>query len=218
MKKFNFLILLGFLTYSAKAQTPYIDVLTAPALSLYSNQLEREQDKTIGEMNNLQQAQAWIATQMTYANDIQNKVYKGLREVNGTIKNGLQVKRIYTNLDNTVSNMNKLRNEVADAPEYSVFATGATKLVINKSTDIYTDVADLLTAGDLNLATSGDRRKLLYNIEQNTRLLNIYLINMRLAIRRAKRKGWWQSINPFQTYVNTDKQLFEQIFRNAGHL
>lgn len=218
MKKFNFLILLGFLSYSAQAQTPYIDVLTAPALALYSNQIENEQEKTIDEMNNLQQAQAWIGTQMTVANDIQNKVYRGLREVNGTIKNGLQVKRIYTNLDNTVSNMNKLRNEVADAPEYSVFATNATRLVINKSTDIYTDVADLLTAGDLNLATSGDRRKLLYNIEQNTRLLNVYLINMRLAIRRAKRKGWWQSINPFQTYVNTDKALFDQIFRNAGQL
>lgn len=218
MKKSNFLILLGFLTYSVKAQTPYIDVLTAPALALYSNQLENEQEKTISEMNKLQQAQTWIGAQVTVANDIQNKVYRGLREVNGTIKNGLQVKRIYTNLDQTIGNMNNLKSEVADAPEYSVFATNATKLVINKSTDIYADVADLLTAGDLNLATSGDRRKLLYNIEQNTRLLNVYLINMRLAIRRAKRKGWWQSINPFQTYVNTDKAIFEQIFRNAGHL
>lgn len=218
MKKFNFLILLGFLTFSAKAQTPYIDVLTAPALALYSNQIENEQEKTIDEMNNLQQAQAWVASQMTVANDIQNRVYKGLREVNGTIKNGLQVKRIYTNLENTVTNLNKLKSEVADHPEYSVFASSASKLLVNKSTDIYTDVADLLTTGDLNLATSGDRRRLLYNIEQNTRLLNIYMLHMRLTIRRAKRKGWWQAVNPFQTYVNTDKALFEQIFSNAGHL
>jgi len=218
MKKYNFIIFFGFLTYTAKAQTPYIDVLTAPALALYSNQIENEQQKTIDEMNNLQQAQAWIGSQMTVANDIQNRVLRGLREVNGTLKNGLQVQRIYTNLNNTVSNMNKLKSEVADAPQYSVFAANASKLVVTKSTDIYTDVADLLTAGELNLATSGDRRKLLYNIEQNTRLLNIYLINMRLSIRRAKRKGWWTSINPFQTYVNTDKQLFEQIFKNAGKL
>lgn len=218
MKKFKFLLVMCFLSYFAQAQTPYIDVLTAPALTAYANQIESQQDRTINEMNNLQQAQSWVATQMTVANDIQNRVYTGLREVNGTIRNGLQVQRIYKNLESTITNMDRLREEVADAPEYSMFATRASQTVVNKSTDIYTDVADLLTTGDLNLATSGDRRRLLYNIEQNTRMLNVYLINMRLSIKRAKRKGWWQSINPFQTYVNTDKQLFDQILNNAGRL
>lgn len=216
MKEFKFLLVFCMLSYTAKSQTPYIDVLTAPALTAYSNQIESKQNKTIEEMSNLHQAQAFVATQMTFANEIQNKVYTGLREVNGTIRNGLQVERIYSNLENTVKNINLLKDVVLNAPEYAPFATEATKIAINKSTDIYTDVADLLTTGDLNLATSGDRRRLLYNIEQNTRLLNIYLINMRLSITRAKHKGWWKSANPFKTYVNTDKAMFDQIFRNAG--
>jgi hypothetical protein len=218
MKKFKILLVLCLLSYYARSQTPYIDVLTAPSLTAYSNQIENKQNETIGEMNKLQQAQAFVSTQMTYANNIQNRVYAGLREVNGTLRNGLQVTRIYSNLENTVKNMNALKDVVADAPEFAVFATKATQVAINKSTDIYTDVADLLTTGDLNLATSGDRRRLLYNIEQNTRLLNIYLINMRLSIQRAKRKGFWKSINPWQTYVNTDKQMFDQILNNAGRL
>jgi len=218
MKKFKFLLVMCFLSYFAHAQTPYIDVLTAPALTAYSNQIENQQNRTITEMNNLQQAQSFVATQMTVANDIQNRVCNGLRQVNGALQNGLQVKRIYGNLESVVKEMDKLRDVVADAPEYSVFATRASQTVVTKSADIYTDVADLLTSGDLNLATSGDRRRVLYNIEQNSRVLHIYLINMRLAIQRAKRKGWWQSVNPFQTYVNTDKRLFEQIFNNAGRL
>ena len=59
---------------------------------------------------------------------------------------------------------------------------------------------------------------LLFNIENNTRLMNVYLINVRWAIKRAKKKGFWKSINPFQTYVNTDKAIFEQILNNAGTL
>lgn len=219
MKQFNYLLfVISFLGYYAKAQTPYIDVLTAPALAVYSNQIDSNQNQTITEMNRLQQAQSFVSAQMVTANNIQNKVYNGLREVNGSIKNGLQVKRIYTNLEKTVVNMDELKKVVLDAPEFAIFSKKATELAVNKSLDIYTDVADLLTSGDLNLATSGDRRRLLYNIEQNTRMLNIYLINMRLTIQRAKRRGFWKSANPWQNYVNTDKQLFDQIITNSGRL
>ncbi|MBB4807262.1 hypothetical protein HNP38_002566 [Chryseobacterium defluvii] len=217
MKKYNVLLFV-FIVSFLKAQTPYIDVLTAPAMALYASQIKNEQEKTVDEMNKLQQAQAFVSTQMVLANDLQNKFYKGLKEVNGTLKNGIQVQNIYNNLTKIITNVNGIYDEVQDAPEYSVFAYKSVQLVTNKATDIYTDVADLLTSGELNLATSGDRRRLLFNIENNTRLMNVYLINVRWTIKRAKKKGFWRSINPFQTYVNTDKQIFQQILNNAGTL
>ncbi|BFO65429.1 hypothetical protein [Chryseobacterium sp. KCF3-3] len=217
MKKYNVLLFV-FIVSFLKAQTPYIDVLTAPAMALYASQIKNEQEKTVDEMNKLQQAQAFVSTQMVLANDLQNKVYKGLKEVNGTLKNGIQVQNIYNNLSKLITNVNGIYDEVQDAPEYSVFAYKSVQLVTNKATDIYTDVADLLTSGELNLATSGDRRRLLFNIENNTRLMNVYLVNVRWAIKRAKKKGFWKSINPFQTYVNTDRQIFKQILNNAGTL
>ncbi|MDC8102637.1 hypothetical protein [Chryseobacterium rhizosphaerae] len=217
MKKYSILFFVLVVSL-LKAQTPYIDVLTAPAMALYASQIKNEQEKTVDEMNKLQQAQAFVSSQMVIANDLQNKVYKGLKEVNGTLKNGIQVQNIYNNLSKIITNVNGIYDEVQDAPEYSVFAYKSVQLVTNKATDIYTDVADLLTSGELNLATSGDRRRLLFNIENNTRLMNVYLVNVRWAIKRAKKKGFWKSINPFQTYVNTDKQIFQQILNNAGTL
>lgn len=217
MKKHSVLILM-LLTCLMQSQIPYMDILTAPAMAAYANQIKNEQEKTVTEMKKLQQAQAFVSAQMVVANDIQNNVYKGLREVNGTLKNGIQIQNIYNNLNKIITNVNSIYTEVQDAPEYSVFAYNSVQLVTNKATDIYTDVADLLTTGELNLATSGDRRRLLYNIENNTRLLNVYLINVRWTIKRAKKKGFWKSINPFQTYVNTDKALFQQILNNAGTL
>ena len=36
---------------------------------------------------------------MVAANDIQNKILKGLKEVSGTLQNGIQVKEIYSELN-----------------------------------------------------------------------------------------------------------------------
>lgn len=219
MKKYKLIFVFAFLfSIGTNAQTPYIDVLTAPALALYSSNIKKEQENTVDKMDALANMQGWVATQMTYANNIQDKLYKGLKEVNGTVRNGLQLKRIYDNLSKSVKNMDGIRKEVKDAPEYSIFATKSINVVVNKVTDIYSDAADIINEDETNLATAGDRRRLLGSIELNTRLLNIYLINVKLTIQRAKRKGFWKSINPFQTYVNTDKALFNQIMRNAGYL
>lgn len=219
MKKYKLIFVFTFLfSLVAKAQTPYVDVLTAPALAIYSSNIKKEQENTVDKMDKLAEMQGWVATQMTYANTIQDKLYKGLKEVNGTVRNGLQIKRIYDNLEKSVKNMDAIRKEVRDAPEYSVFANKSIQVVINKVSDIYVDAADIINESETNLATAGDRRRLLGSIELNTRLLNIYLINVKLTIQRAKRKGFWKSINPFQSYVNTDRALFNQIMRNAGYL
>jgi hypothetical protein len=45
----------------------------------------------------LKDAQTWVGTQMVAANDIQNKILKGLKEVSGTLQNGIQVQRFIRN-------------------------------------------------------------------------------------------------------------------------
>ena len=98
MKKFSFL--LGFLAANlALAQNIYIDVTTTLALKLYSDNLKSQQEKTVAEQTKLQQAQTWVGAQMVVANTIQSKVLKGLNEVSGTLKNGVQVVGIYNELN-----------------------------------------------------------------------------------------------------------------------
>lgn len=220
MKNFRFFVVLTYLLVStfARAQTPYIDVLTAPALAGYSSNIKDAQNNTVKKMDKLTELQLWTASQMVLVNKTQDKIYKGLKEVDGSVKNGLQIKRIFFNLGKTVGYMDDVYDEVADNPEYSVFATKSVNVVVNKVTDIYADVADIINDSETNLAFTGDRRRLLYSIEHNTKLLNIYLITVTLTIRRAKRKGFWKSINPLQTYINTDKQIFNSILSNSSYL
>ena len=210
MKKFSISIL--FMAGSfAFAQNTYIDVTTTLALKLYSDDLENQQEKTLEQQTKLQQAQTWVSTQMAVANNIQNKVLKGLNEVSGTLKNGVQVMSIYNELDRCLQYSNDILILTSNKPQYSVFGIKATQKAYEQVIKLSTDVTDLLKPGELNLATAGDRYKLLFSVSQNVTMLKIWLLATKLNIERAIRLGWFQSINPFQGYINTDMSIVENI-------
>lgn len=208
------LLLLPFL--NGTAQTTYVDVLTAPAMLVYAGNLKSEQNKTNEEMGFIKEKQAWLATQMIVANDIQNKVYKGLTIANSIVSNGLQTVRIYEELRKMPINLEGVYKEVLDQPEYAVFGVKAGQLVYNKTIEYYAEVSQLLSGGDFNLMNSGDRLLLLESLEMKTRMLNFFLINIKYSLIRAKAKGWWRAINPFQDYMSTDQAIFEQILRQSA--
>ena len=210
MKKFSITVLLLAGSF-ALAQNIYIDVTTTLALKLYSDNLENQQEKTIEQQTKLQQAQTWVSTQMAVANNIQNKVLKGLNEVSGTLKNGVQVVSIYNELDRCLQYSNDILTLTSNKPQYSVFGVKATQKAYEQVIKLTSDVTDLLKPGELNLATAGDRYKLLFSVSQNVTMLKTWLLATKLNIERAIRLGWFQSINPFQGYINTDMSIVENI-------
>ncbi len=216
MKKFKILTTLfgiGFLS----AQNTYIDPTTTAAMILYSENLKSEQEKTIEQQNKLQQAQTWVGAQMAVANDIQNKILKGLREVSGTLQNGIQVKEIYSDLQDCVTYSSQISTLVSDAPEYAIFGVKATKETYESVLAMSTDVSELLKSGELNLATAGDRYRLLFSISEKVKTLKIWLLTIMMNIERAKRLGFLKAINPFQGYINTDKTIVENIMTKYKH-
>ena len=210
MKKFSISILL-LATSLAYAQNIYIDVTTTLALKLYSDNLENQQEKTLEQQTKLQQAQTWVSAQMAVANNIQNKVLKGLNEVSGTLKNGVQVVSIYNELDRCLQYSSDILILTKDKPQYAVFGVKASQTAYEQIIKLTTDVTDLLKPGELNLATAGDRYKLLFSVSQNVIMLKIWLLATKLNIERAIRLGWFQSINPFQGYINTDMTIVQNI-------
>jgi hypothetical protein len=218
MKKFKISLLFAAATVSAQlsAQTTYIDVLTPIALTAYANEIKSEQQNTEKKMTKLQEAQATVAAQMLIANNIQNKVFKGLSEINGALSNGLQIKRIYENMSKSVHVLDDIWELTKEAPEYSIFAVKSAQMLTERTTRVYTEVADILTSGELNLATSGDRRLLLTSIESNTRMIYVILLQMKYSIELAKYKGFWKAVNPFQGYINTDRAIYTDILNKIG--
>lgn len=209
MKKYyiSFLLLSGFLS----AQNTYIDVATTVALKSYSDNLEKQQNRTIEEQNKLQKAQSWIGAQMVVANNIQEKILKGLSEVSGTLQNGIQVKEIYEDLKDCSMYASEISKLVKENPEYAVFGAKTTQHTYKQVLKMSTEVAELLKSGELNLATAGDRYKLIYDISSKVKMLKVWLATISLDLERAKRLGFWRAINPFQGYINTDKDIVRNI-------
>lgn len=192
-------------------QNTYIDPTTTLALKFYSDNLEKEQEKVVEQQTKLQQAQAWVGTQMVVANRIQDKVLYGLSEVSGTLRNGMQVMSIYREIQECIRYSIDVLELTRDHPQYAVFGVRSSEKVYNQAIKLSTDVADLLQPGELNLATAGDRYTLLFNVSQNVTMLKIWVLSTKLNIERAKRLGFWKAINPFQEYINTDISIVENI-------
>lgn len=216
MKKFiiSMLIVCGA---SINAQNSYIDLTTTLALNSYSNSIKEEQEKQTIEQTKLQQAQAYVASQMVHVNWIQNKIFTGLTEVSGALTNGIQVKRMISNLDDCRRYITEIGELSYNHPTYAAFGAEASKKAYHFVLDSTTEISQLLQPGELNLATAGDRYRLLDRLGDKIISLKIRLLTIKLAIERAKRMGFWNAINPFQAYINTDKDIIRNIMDNYKH-
>ena len=193
------------------SQNTYIDPTVTAAMILYSENLKAKQNDVIDETSKLKDAQAWVGTQMVVANDIQNKILKGLKEVSGTLQNGIQVKEIYSELNKCYNYSSQVVQLASQHPQYAIFGVKASQKTYEQSLKIVTDVSDILASGELNLATAGDRYKILHNISENVKNLKLWLLAIKLRLEKANRLGFWNSINPFAGYINTDKDIVENI-------
>ena len=52
---------------------------------------------------------------------------------------------------------------------------------------------------------------------KNVKKLKLWLLAIKLNLERAERLGFWNAINPFQGYINTDKSIVENIMKKYKH-
>lgn len=184
MKKFSLLFLaFGSLMYS---QNTYIDPTVTAAMILYSENLKAKQNEVIEETSKLKDAQTWVGTQMVAANDIQNKILKGLKEVSGTLQNGIQVQQIYSELNKCYNYSSEVVHLASQHPQYAIFGVKASQKTYEQSLKIVTDVSDILASGELNLATTGDRYKILHNISENVKKTKALVIGNQATIGKSQ--------------------------------
>lgn len=206
-----------FIPFFLHAQIAYVDPTTTAAVTLHSTMLRSGQNKIADEQNALKNAQITVSGIMAVANDIQNKVYKGLSEVSGTLTNGFQVKNIFAELEGCRRYSSEISRLVRRNPKYAVFGASSSQKIYQKIVEIGSEVSSVIASRGNNLMTAGDRYRLLDSIETKLRSLKIWLITMQLALENAERAGFWRSINPFQGYINTDKGIIENIMRRFKH-
>ena len=215
VKLFNLILLL--LPCIGSAQKIYMDPVTAGAMAGYAVTLKGGHERVEKEQDKLQKAQTFISAQVTLVKKVQDKVYKGLSEAGGTIQNAIQVKNIGEEIKQCAEYSKNISQLVERHPQYAIFGAKATQRCYEQTLKIANEMSNILADGETNLATAGDRYRVLDNIEHQVRMLKIYLISVQLALENAEYAGFWRSINPFQGYIDTDKDIIQNIMQKFKH-
>jgi len=203
---------------TSSAQTVYVDLLTAPAMVVYANKLEDQQQETNEHLSNIQKTQLLIQTQLNAANEIQKKIQKGLSEVSQTVTNAITVKRIYECSEDILEELQEAIQLAADNPAYVIFARESAQQFQTRAVEMTAEVSRVLTGGDTNLMDAGERQKLLNYIYTEVRLLYGAAYGITHSIRWAVRRGFWNSMLPFSGWNNQDSRIMREVLAKAKSL
>lgn len=209
------LLLLGLY---GRAQTVYVDLLTAPMMAIYANQLEEQQKETNKNLSNIQKTQVLIQTQLEAANELQKKIHKGLSQVSQTVSNAVTVKRIYECSQDILNELQEAVELASDYPAYLLFAKESATEFQMRAVEMTTEVSRVLTSSETNLMDAGERQKLLNYIYTEIRLLYGAAYGITHSIRWAVRRGFWKSLLPFSRWVNQDSRIMREVLAKDNSL
>lgn len=215
MRRFLFSMIALFFVIYSKAQTPYIDVLTAPAMVTYAEAIKGQQNKTNNNLSAIERGQVAVMGQLQVANDLHDKVLRGLTQVSGTLSNALTVREIYSTSQDIVTNTQEAIRIASGNPLLTVFAVKSANEFKRRALNMSAEVARILTGGESNMMDAGERQKLLNYIHSEIRLLGAVAFAVKFNMEYAKMVGIWNSLNPFRRWVNQDVQIMNDIISKS---
>lgn len=197
----------------------YIDPATAGATAAHSGIINGQLNKTNDNLTLIQRGQLAVTGQLVIVNDLQDQIYKGLSEVSGVVRSLLAVKDITEISIDIVEDVNKAVTIAQSNPALLLFAEGGAREFKTRATNLATEVSSfVLQGGKSNLMDAGERAKLLNRIVNELMILRGVAYGMYRSMYWAKQRGILNSLNPYAGYINIDKQIADDIIRNAKYL
>lgn len=149
----------------------------------------------------------------------QTIIYEGLSNVNSALKNGLAVQQLGVIVADLVSYSNRMVAMGRSEPYLLLFAEEFGNQMKARSLRLVSEVSGIVLKGGSNvLADYNSRDLLLRKIAQELQLLVSLAYSAWKAMYWAKQRGIIQALNPFQEFINQDKNHVEQIIANAKYL
>lgn len=218
MKK---LILLTALFLSGRAgfSQIYVDPATAAAMAVHSGTINGQLNKTNDNLTLIQRGQLAVTGQLVIVNDLQQQIYKGLSEVSGAVRSLLAIQDIAEISVDIVGDVNKAVALAQSNPALLLFAESGAREFKRRGTALATEVSSFVMQGGINnLMDSGERAKLLNRIRTELMILRGVAYGMQRTMFWAKQRGILNSLNPYAGFINIDKQIADDIIRNAKYL
>lgn len=211
------MVLLCYAHYS-DAQI-YVDPTTAAAMISHSAIINGQLNKTNSNLTLIQQGQLAVTGQLVIVNDLQSEIYKGLSEVSKVVRSLISIKDIADISVDIVQDLDKAAVVAKDDPVLLLFAEQGARDFKTRATNLAIEVSSFVLQGGVNnLMDSGERAKILNHIRTELRVIRGVAYGMYRAMYWAKQRGILNSLNPYAGFVNRDRQIGEDIIRNAKYL
>lgn len=209
------LLMLGFISNYVNAQI-YIDPAVVAATGTHARIIDNQLDNVNSNLTLIQRGQLAITGQLVIANELQNHIYTGLTEVSAIMRSLLAVKDITEISVDIIENTNKTIQIAKTNPILLLFAEQGAREFKTRATAIATEVGTfVLKGGKDNLLDSGERAKLLNHIRMELTILRGVAFGMQRSMFWAQQRGIIQSINPYNQFINIDKNIADDIIRNS---
>ena len=176
--------------------------------------LENESSKKTQKLQDkIKDAQDLITLETNRLKAIHDKFYKGLTEVSKTIKNAYQVVEA-AQIFERIWQYEKDMVEAAQPNELALaFALKSQMKMVAQAGKLLAEIK--------NVVIKSKDKNVLLNAGQRTMMLNDILIQLRIMeaiawrsyyiVKTVVRQGIINSLNPFQGYINRDKQIVTDI-------
>jgi len=149
----------------------------------------------------------------------QTIIYNALSDVNSVLTNGLAVKNMSVEIADMVSYLTQCLQMAQAQPYLLLFAQNIEKEMQARAVALVTDVSGFILKEKGNvLADYNARDQLMRKVTQQLQILNSLAYGAWRAMYWAKEKGIVASLNPFQAYINKDRQFVLNIIQHAKYL
>ncbi|TWI15682.1 hypothetical protein [Sphingobacterium siyangense] len=215
MKKLILLILMIPPFLFSKAQI-YTDPAVAAATGAHASVMNRQLDHVNDNLTLIQRGQLAVTGQLQIANDLQDKIYKGLSEVSSVVRSLLSIKEIASVTVDIIEDVEKAMILAKGNPVLLLFADAGAREFKTRATNLATEVgAFVLKDGKENLMDSGERAKLLNRILTEMTILRGVAYGLHRNMYWAKQRGILNSLNPYAKFINLDKKIADDVIRNS---
>jgi hypothetical protein len=190
-------------------QTVNENAIARQAAELSHNNYLEKIDQNLGNING-------NVTSVVLAQTI---IFDGLSNVNSALKNGLAVKNMAVIIADLIRYSVQMVEMAKAEPYLVLFAEDFGPQMKARSTRLALDVSGFVLKEGNNVLTDYNSRDLLLRkVTQELQIISALVYGAWKAMFWAKQRGIFKSLNPFDAFVNQDRQHVEDILREARYL
>ncbi|MFD1771356.1 hypothetical protein [Sphingobacterium suaedae] len=194
----------------------YVDPAVAAATGIHAGFINSQLDDVNSKLTLIQRGQLAVTGQLAIANEMQDKIYRGLSEVSSVVHSLLSVKEIAAVSSDIVHDVGKAVDLATGNPVLLLFAEAGAREFKRRASNLAAEVGTfVLQGGAKNLMDSGERAKLLNRIYAELTIIRGVAYGMHRSMYWAKQRGILASLNPYSGFVNIDRRIADSIIKNS---